>query len=431
MTDPTTPGPPPGMVEFPLIEAVYGRRSRRFGLGMEIPSGPLAFKSDSDPVPLTELEKAILVAAGTGLTGWSFGIPFGPDRPNSHAHYTQRFTGRTAPTAAGFGTPVLFHTDDAGTYLTDTRDVRPTAVRELGGGSDDFGRIVETARRATRQLSAERLDLPAQPPHVLPPNSWMANAPGSTLFMPVGDASEQVLGLLAMALANGNVIFDDRLGRVAGELDEFVRTGLLDDAKRTPLSVLQQMAYEANTAELSFMGHNIVLTMQAMGLGGLFFNGVNRWSVLGAFAGEGIGGFGFRFVDDGSGSPPNPVGLDGVYEALCPPYQPDMRTAADVYVSRKFGPGGTYDPSTPGPWKRASEIKGGVDPYSEEFRACLGEVAQYIYDTHGRFPGTFTTMVLTGYVQVVHIDTDYYDAHFQPGAYLDSHRQHWNRWHSS
>lgn len=431
MTDTTTPGPPPGMREFPLIEAIYGRRSRRFGLGMEIPSGPLAFTSSSDPVPLTEIEKAILVAAGTGMTGWSFGIPFGPDRPNSHAHYTQRFTGRTAPTAAGFGTPVLFHTDDTGTYLTDTRDIQPTAVRELAAGADGFDRIIDTARRATRRLSEERLDLPAQPPHVLPPNSWMANAPGSTLFMPMGDASEQVLGLLAMALSNGNVIFDDRAGRLAGELDQFIRSGLLDDAKRTPLSVLHQMAYEANTAELSFMAHNMVLTMQAMGLGGLFFNGVNRWTALGAFAGEGIRGLGFRFVDDGSGSLPNPVGLDGVYEGLCPPYQPDMRTAADVYVSRKFGPGGTYDPSTPGPWKQASEIKGGVDPYSDEFRECLGEVAQYIYDAHGRFPGTFTTIVLTGYVQVVHIDTDYYDAYFQPGAYLDSHREHWDRWHSS
>jgi hypothetical protein len=40
-------------------------------------------------------------------------------------------------------------------------------------------------------------------------------------------------------------------------------------------------------------------------------------------------------------------------------------------------------------------------------------------------------MVLTGYVQAVHLDTDYYDTHFQPGAYLPAHSQHWARWHSS
>ncbi|MDP3984475.1 MAG: hypothetical protein Q8Q52_05640 [Acidimicrobiia bacterium] len=310
------------LFDFPLLEAMYGRRARRFGMGMEIPSGPLAFRSSAEPASLTELEHAVLVAAGTGVTGWNFGVPFGPDRPNSHAHYTQRFTGRTAPTAAGFGTPVLFHTDDEGTYLTNTRDSTPTAVRELDDGADDIQRILELGRQRTTQLSDRRLDLPAQPPHMLPPNLWMANAPGSTLFMPLGDASEQVLGFLAMALANGNFIVDDEAGRPAGDLAPFVRSGLLDEAKPSPLSVLQQMAYEANTAELSFMAHNIVLTMQAIGLGGLFFNGLNRWSVLGAFADDGITGLGFRFVDDERWTLPNPVGLDGMYEALCRPTSP-------------------------------------------------------------------------------------------------------------
>src|SRR3970040_2678989 len=142
--------------------------------------------------------------------------------------------------------------------------------------------------------------------------------------MPGGDARDQVLGLLAMAIGNGNLIVDDEAGRPAGDLAPFVRSGLLDEAKPSPLSVLQQMAYEANTAELSFMAHNIVLTMQAMGLGGLFFNGLNRWSVLGAFADDGIAGVGFRFVDDERWTLPNPVGLDGMYEAVGRPYQAVM-----------------------------------------------------------------------------------------------------------
>lgn len=121
MVDITNEDPLGELFDYPLLEAIYGRRARRFGLGMEIPSGPLAFKSTAEPAPLTELEQAVLVAAGTGVTGWNFGVPFGPDRPNSHAHYTQRFTGRTAPTAAGFGTPVLFTPTTNGTYLTDAR----------------------------------------------------------------------------------------------------------------------------------------------------------------------------------------------------------------------------------------------------------------------------------------------------------------------
>ena len=186
-----------GLTDFSLFDAICGRRSRRFGMGMEIPSGPLAYRSAADPVPLSELERSVLLAAGTGVTGWSFGIPFGPDRPEEHAHYTQRFTGRTAPTAAGIGTPVLFSTDDSGTDLTNTRDVRPERSAETPADPDAaLDAMAETVRANTVQLSGRRLDLPAAPPHMLEPNLWMANAPGSTLFMPVGDASEQVLGCL-------------------------------------------------------------------------------------------------------------------------------------------------------------------------------------------------------------------------------------------
>jgi hypothetical protein len=431
-TDPAaTTTPLSELLRFPLLAAINGRRSRRFGLGMEIPSGPLAYRSDEEPVSLNELERSVLIAAATGVSGWHFGVPFGPDRPDAHAHYSHRFTGRTAPTAAGFGTPVLFVTDDEGTYLTDTRDVTPSAMQTLGDEIDGERRIIDVCREHTTRLSDTRLDVPPQPPHMLPPNLWMANAPGSTLFMPVGDASEQLLGLLTMSLANGSLIVDDAAGRPAGDLAPYVRSGLLDDTKLAPLSVIQQMAYEANCAELDFMSHNIVLTMQAMGLGGLFFTGMNRWSVLGAFADAGITGLGFRFARDDRWTLPNPVGLDGAYEGSCPPYHPDMRAAAAAYVARKFGPGGPYDPDTPGPWKQTAAVKRTVEPYSDEFVACLGEVAQYIYDLDGRFPSMFTTMVLTGFVQAVHLDTGYYDTHFLPGAYLPTHADHWGRWHAA
>jgi hypothetical protein len=420
-----------GLTEFPLFDAIAGRRARRFGLGMEVPSGPLAFKSAAEPMPLTERERSILVTAGTGVTGWSFGVPFGPDRPSEHAHYTQRFTGRTTPTAAGIGTPMLFATDDSGTYLTNTRDLLPSQPVDVDGNRDDaLEAMTETVRAHTVQLSENRLDLPPAAPHMLEPNLWMANAPGSTLFMPVGDASEQVLGLMAMALGNGNVLVDDLAGRPAGNLERFVRSGLLQESKRVPLSVLQQMAYEANVAELAFIGHNIMLTMQAMGLGGLYFNGLNRWSILGAFSESGIEGLGFRFVHDERWTLPNPVGLDGHFEGLCPPYVSNMREAVDIFMQRKFGPKGAYDPSTPGAWKDATAVKKGVTPYSEEFIDCMSTVAQYVYDTYGKFPNTFTTMVLPGYVQAVHLDTDFYDAHYQPGAYLVTHAQHMERWHA-
>jgi hypothetical protein len=74
------------LLEFPLLEALFGRRARRFGLGMEVPSGPLAFKSRYAPMPLSELEQAALIVAATGVSGWHFGIPHTPSRPNELSH---------------------------------------------------------------------------------------------------------------------------------------------------------------------------------------------------------------------------------------------------------------------------------------------------------------------------------------------------------
>jgi len=55
---------------FPLFEAMMGRRSRRFGFGMELEYGPFTYKSEKEPFPLSEDETAILVAAATLAGGW-------------------------------------------------------------------------------------------------------------------------------------------------------------------------------------------------------------------------------------------------------------------------------------------------------------------------------------------------------------------------
>lgn len=415
--------------EFPLLQALFGRRARRFGLGMEIPSGPLAFKSDKDPVPLSEREQTILVAAATGVSGWNFGVPFGPRTPESHAEFTLRFTGRTAPTAAGLGTPALFFTDDHGCYCTRTRDVRPDRLQELRGDEGAIEHILATCQAHTTRIRDERLDLPSRPPFVLPPNLWWANGPGSTLFMPVGDASEECLGLMALMIRHGVMVVDHETGQPAGNLEPFVRSGLLDREKQFPISELQATVYECVCLELAFMGHNIVLMLQAMGLGGLYFNGLDDLSVLGANARAGIAGLGFRFVEDERWVTPNPIGLEGVYEALCPPNYPDMSAAVQAFVERKFGRGGAYDPDTPGPWRESAAVKGTVARYSGDFTDCLSEVARYIYEKYGKFPGIRSTIMLPGFVQAHHIDTDFYDRHYGRGSYLETHARHDELWH--
>jgi hypothetical protein len=417
------------LLQFPLMQAIFGRRARRFALGMEIPSGPLAFKSRHSPMPLSDLEQAVLVAAATGVTGWNFGITHTTSRPEEFAHYTVRFGGRTAPTGAGIGTPALFYTDDHGIYFTNLRDTQPMRLREFEG-EGDAERILAVCREHTVTLRNERLDLPRKPPHIMEHNLWVANAPGSTLFIPVADMSEQCLAFLAIFAGSGYMLIDDYAKRSAGNLTPFIRSGLLSETKPLPLSFLEQAILSACSMELAFMSHNMVLTLQGMGLGGWFYTGIDPSTVLGAYADQGATGLGFRFMRDSRWTLPNPVGLDGYYEGLCPPYQRDLRAAVQTFAERKFGSGGAYDPDTPGAFRHTREVKRSVTPYNAEFLDCLGEMAQYLYDTYGKFPATIASILVAGYVQAQHIDTDFYDTHFQQGAYLDSHVGHVARWHA-
>ena len=80
------------LVQFPLTEALFGRRSRRFFRGAEIPDGPLAYKSRFEPLPLSELERLLLLASIAGNTGWH-------DAITRHERYKPRLANYAA--AAG------------------------------------------------------------------------------------------------------------------------------------------------------------------------------------------------------------------------------------------------------------------------------------------------------------------------------------------
>ena len=113
------------LAEFPLLAGIYGRRSRRFPVGGEIPAGPLAFRSGKDVQPLSELERALVLATVTGVTGWHFAISHHPGYAPALPNYSGSASGRTFPSAAGFHTTEFFFTDDSGTYFLPTRDAAP------------------------------------------------------------------------------------------------------------------------------------------------------------------------------------------------------------------------------------------------------------------------------------------------------------------
>ena len=151
--------------------------------------------------------------------------------------------------------------------------------------------------------------------------------------------------------------------------------------------------------------------------------------MLGASGDPDVPGLGFRYDEDERWALPNPTGLEGVFEAFCPPHHADMAAAVEAFAQRKFGPGGVFHPDTPGAWSESAVVRGSAQPYTEEFKACVAHQAQYILDTFGKFPGTVPTLFIMNYVQAQHIDTEFYDHHFRAGAYLDTHAAHQQRWH--
>ena len=414
--------------KFPLLDALFGRRARRFGLGMAIPDGPLAYQSTHPAVPLNDLERTVLILCGAGISGWNTGMEHtSAGEADTGCSYPVRFLGRTYPSGAGIYASELIFTDDSGTYLTKYRDLDPEAfARPLQG---EPGELIALVKEHCVKLSDGRATVPAKVPHTSAHNHWNANKPGSTLFAPVIDLSEQMFDLLAVYLGMGFTPFDPKNNRVCGDLEPYAKKGMLDLAKRFSMADFDQYCLATGAMEIAIVCHNMVLALQAMGLGGWMFTGINPPSLMGAFAPDGITGLNFRFSRDPKHGAPNPVGIDKHFEGLCPPYYKDMREAARRFEQIKFGPGGTFDPARRGPFKENRSVKERVERYTPEFVEMLGEVAQYIFDTYGRFPASVPTFYMRPYTQAHHLDMEFYDKFYGPEFYLQSHREHMHDWH--
>lgn len=139
------------LLKFPLMEAIAGRRSRRFCMGAEIPDGVLAFKSKQEPLPLSEIEQLLVVTSMGGVTGWNFAIMRHERYAPKLSNYCGSPVGRTFPSAAGFLTSELFFTDDNGTYFFPTRDFHPEV--EISDGKVDLEEFLSVHKKRIRKLS--------------------------------------------------------------------------------------------------------------------------------------------------------------------------------------------------------------------------------------------------------------------------------------
>src|SRR5919109_966016 len=229
-----------GVTQFPLIQALAGRRSRRFCVGAEIPEGPLAFKSNQKPIPLTEMEQMVVLTSMAGSTGWHYTISYNEADRSSLPSYSAGPAGRTFPSAAGFHTSDLFYTDDNGTYYFSTRDFHPPSENYRGKQEQLENHLAEHRKRI-RKLSDKRLYIPKKSPFMDPHNTWIANHEGSTLILPVADMAQHMLGEIWYYALDKRVIYDDFAKKPIPGVEKF--PDVIDNPNNiVPLSFVEMMS---------------------------------------------------------------------------------------------------------------------------------------------------------------------------------------------
>jgi hypothetical protein len=411
--------------EYPLFEALFGRRSRRFGRGFAMTEGPFQYTSPHPPLPLSELEEALLVAAGVGHSGialWELSRPL-PHRGS---------TGRTFPSTSGGRRTALFFTNEQGVYVIDPAGASAGKVREIES-ADQRERVLALYREHRKQIKTGRLDIPRRMPPLSGHDWWDSNGPGSTLFMPVCDVSYSLISLTAQFVdpqlerfargGRGMHIVDDRHGFRSAGCESWVKCGFLDADNVLTLSQLERQACYFMFSEPAAICQNMFLATEAIGLGG--------WKHCGFLSSEILAALGFTMVvPDGMPALANPVGLAGVFEAYCPPYYASMDAAVEAVLRPYARNASAPDASSVSAYRMSdAEHRRSTVRVSEEGIACTKSVCNYIYETYGRFPGSLDAMHLMWVFQAHHLDTDFYDRFFRPGAYGPTHAAHLATWH--
>jgi len=437
------------VLRYSLFDALTHRRSRRISRGIPaVWAGSLSYESTEQPQPLTALEEALLILA-TGVTGVTMpDMPFktetGEDLVGSPM---MQVLGRSASSPDNAQATHFFLINDSGTYLLQRpKDIPPDALR---GELTPQG-LIALAEACKRRVLDKRLDFAREYPCYFGRNRYVSNVPGSTMLFPVVDLTRQYINGMMYLLSEPDgfrptFIDDWNFYRTAG-VSRWVKSKFLN--KDLPIPLGSTGTFRIHI-EADLLVQNVLLMIQAMGLGGWVHAGFIGQLALGHpdYRSKYGPGLGFRYEQPRNflrrtllrpitplpAWQPNPVGLDGLIEGLCPPYQANMDAAVDALIESKYGPGGVYRDARqfdqvfkPG---KAKQFIDAVPHYKPEIVACVKDVCNYIYDTYGRFPAHVDAIYVPGiWVQAHHLDLKYYDSLYKDG-YSETQAEHEQLWH--
>jgi len=432
--------------EYPFLAALRERRSRRFGRGMKIPGGPLAFQSRHQPAPLSEEEEAALVFAACGITGHALA-----DLCYARGEGGNIMAGLVARTIAsgdGLQTVALVVTNDEATWLIRRPRELPTneitEMIELG----QRGEFTELYRRCRVKIKDGRATTPAEPLFNINANRWSAHAPGTSYFLPINDLTFMyVNGLLEILNeSTGAFIVDERNNYRPAGLGRFARSrgGHLEDNPNkfrvATIRQVEQFVTEFVTVEQGMMLQNLGLMTQALGLGGFpnFANHEFGWfQALGfrmaqmpasRYFGAGrLVSMGMKFLKRDP-LVPYPVGLERNGEMLlkpfCPPHYASMEEAVRAVVEIKFGARGVFRDSThASAWVRHSQVAAEIPAISDAAVNATIAYCEYVWNRYGRFPVYMPPYRTVLGFQACHLDAEFYDRYYRPEALGETQRR--------
>jgi len=425
---------------YALLDALLERRSRRFGKGMRLNGGPLAYASTAPPEPLSLDEQAALAFAACGITGYALGdLPYqdGGLPEAGDGNVMIHFIGRTIPSGDATHAVTVFVIDDEGTWmLKRPQDYARAEIGELIKAAHER-RLVDLYEKSRVRIADRRLDIPREVPFTLPFNKWSGNQPGTTCFVPVNELTALSLNALISGFSEelGYFIIDDRNRYQPAGIAKFGRSRgghLYDDPSKGRIATIglaESWVYEFTAIEQGAMLQNLGLMAQALGLGGFPYFAKHPFIWLQAL--------GFRmevppFSRTIGAGPlmkmllkaikrdvpvPMAVGLERGDEVLlkpfCPPYYRSMTDAVLAFVDYKCaeGSGTQHDGGAATAWRDGARVQADIPRYSDKAIDATIAYCEYAYRRYGRFPpnnGPFRTVLL---YQAHHLDPDFY-AHF-------------------
>lgn len=432
--------------EYPLLTALRDRRSRRFALGMKMPSGPLAFASRHPLHALSEAEEAALVFAAAGITGHALAdLCYGP---GGGGGIMAGLVARTIASGDGLQTVSLIVTNDQATYLVRRpQELPPGEIAEfieLG----KKGHFTQCYQKSRVKLKDGRTATPRDPLFNINANRWSAHAPGTTYFLPVNDTTFMYInGLLEIFNeTTGAFVLDERNGFKPAGLARFARSrgGHLEDEPRqgrvATVRQVEQFVTEFITVEQGMMLQNLGLMSQALGLGGFpnFANHEFGWfQALGfklqempasRYLGAGsLVSFAMKLLKKDF-LVPYPVGLEREGQTLlkpfCPPYYPSMTAAVQAVSDRKFGPNGIFRGHPSGnAWARNEDVTKEIPPISDKAIAATIAYCEYLWARYGRFPVYLAPYRTVLGFQACHLDAEFYERFYRPEALAGTQRE--------